>query len=263
VWNDPAAPWADFPLVVCRSPWDYHHDAAAFFAWIDRVAVTSTLVNARDLLLWNAHKGYLRDLEARGLAVVPTAWCPRGAPARLEALLAERGWTDAVVKPAVSAGAHDTLRVGSHNVSEGAALLARLVARGDALVQPYLASVEGPGERSLVYLGGAFSHAIRKHALLAPGAVNREAQAVGVPSLDPSPAERAFAERVLAVAAEATGATLAYARVDIAPGPDGAPVLMELEALEPCLFLRQGGAHARFADVLAERAAAVAAGGGR
>jgi len=262
VWNDPDARWSEFPLVVVRSPWDYHQHASAFLAWLYRVAAASALVNPYPLLKWNSHKGYLRDLDARGVAMVPTAWCALGEPVDLDAILEERGWTDAVVKPAVSAGANDTLRVGSHNRVAGAELLAHLVRRGDAMVQPYLASVEGHGERSLVYLDGVFSHALRKHALLAPGAVEPQAQAVGVPRVDASPAERAFAEQVLAAAAAASGAPAAYARVDIAPSPtgDGAPLLMELEALEPCLFLRLGEAHERFADVLAARARAVPAG---
>jgi hypothetical protein len=262
VWNDPAVAWDDYPLVVCRSPWDYHRHAPAFLAWIDRVAAKSAMVNAPAILKWNAHKGYLRDLEARGVAMVPTAWCPLGEPADLVAILEQRGWRDAVVKPAVSAGANDTLRVRVEEpsrIQQGAALLASLVRRGDALVQPYLATVEGHGERSLLHFDGVFSHAVRKHALLAPGAVDPLAQGEGVPRVDASDAELAFASRVLAAAADATGVAPAYARVDVAPAPDGGPLLMELEVLEPCLFLRAGAAHDRFADVLAAAARALPA----
>ncbi len=256
VWNDPRVAWGGYALVVVRSPWDYHHHAADFAAWIDRVSAAAPIVNPPALLRWNLHKGYLRDLEARGVRTVPTAWIARGEGTDLAALLEARGWTDAVVKPALSAGAENTLRVGSHDrarMEQGSALLASIVAGGDAMVQPYLPSVEEYGERSLLHFDGVLSHAIRKHPLLAPGAIDRLQQGEGVPRVDVSDAERRFASRVLEATRDATGHVPAYARVDVAVDRDGAPLLMELEALEPCLFLRAGSAHERFADVLAAR----------
>jgi glutathione synthase/RimK-type ligase-like ATP-grasp enzyme len=207
-------------------------------------------VNPPEVVAWNTHKGYLRDLEALGVAVVPTVWCSRGEPADLDALLGARGWDVAVVKPAVSAGARDTLRVTAETRRAGRELLARIVAARDAMIQPYLASVEGHGERSLLFAGEAFSHAVRKHALLAPGAIDPELQTEGVPPVVPTPEELAFAHRALAAAKRATGASLTYARVDIAPGPAG-PVLMELEVTEPSLFFgADPGAADRFSTAI-------------
>jgi hypothetical protein len=252
LWDDPDAAWEAFDLVVVRSPWDYFRRAPQFLAWVDSVAAKTRLVNPPELIRWNAHKGYVRDLESRGVRGVPTVWCARGEPADLGAILEARGWTTAVVKPAVSAGAEDTMRVEPGTRDAAAALLRTIVARGDALVQPYVDTVEDYGERSLLYFDGAFSHAIRKHALLAPGAVSPEAQGEGVPSVPAGPEERAFAESALAAARAATGRDPVYARVDIARTPDGLPLLMELEVIEPCLFLRSSpGATERFATVLA------------
>jgi len=266
LWDDAAVAWDAFPLVVLRNPWDYHRRAAEFAAWIDRVARVSSLVNARALLEWNAHKGYLRDLEARGIRSAPTVWVAKGSHVDLDAILDGNGWIDAVVKPAVSAGAENTVRVRGARRSEARALLATLAQRGEVLVQPYLPSVESYGERSLLFFEDAsgapsFSHAIRKHALLAPGAVDRHAQGERVPRVEPSPAELAFAGRVLAEATRATGCVPAYARVDLARDEGGDPLLMELEVLEPSLFLRVGGAYARFASTLARRAFALARAG--
>ena len=250
VWYDPGVAWGSFALVVIRNTWDYHEQREAFLAWIARAARLTTIVNPPKVIAWNTHKGYLRDLESRGIAVVPTAWCPQGEPADLDALLESREWPVAVVKPAVSAGAHDTMRVTKENRAAARELLARIVARCDAMIQPYLAAVEGHGERSLLFAGEGFSHSIRKHALLAPGAVAPADQDKGIPSVEASPEEIAFAARVVAAAKSATGETFAYARVDIAPGPNG-PLLMELEVTEPSLFLRSDpAAPARFADVL-------------
>jgi glutathione synthase/RimK-type ligase-like ATP-grasp enzyme len=250
VWDDPAVPWESFDVVVIRCTWDYCDRRDAFLAWTSRVAARTRLVNPPGVVAWNTHKGYLRDLEALGVAVVPTIWCARGEPVDLDALLDARGWGVAVVKPAVSAGARDTLRVTPDTRGAGRELLARIVATGDAMIQPYLVSVEGHGERSLLFAGDTFSHAIRKHALLAPGAIDPEVQGEGVPRVAPTPEELAFAHRVLAAAKRATGASLTYARVDIAPGPAG-PVLMELEVTEPSLFFgADPGAADRFSTAI-------------
>jgi glutathione synthase/RimK-type ligase-like ATP-grasp enzyme len=254
VWNDPSVRWESFDLVVIRSTWDYFDHYEAFLAWTARVAKGTRLVNPPAVIAWNTHKGYLRDLEARGIPVVPTLWCGRGQSAALDALLEARAWDVAVVKPAVSAGARNTLRVTRENLPEGRALLATILATGDAMIQPYLPSVEGHGERSLLFAGDSFSHAIRKHALLAPGAIDPEAQVEGVPRVQPSPQELEFARRVLAAAKEATRCNFTYARVDIAPGPTGL-VLMELEVTEPSLFFGvDPEAPARFAQAVLDSA---------
>ncbi len=254
-WDDETVDWGSFTLVVVRNTWDYHRRATEMLAWVDRASRASRLVNPPAILRWNAHKGYLRDLEARGVGIVPTAWCARGEPADLDAVLASRGWTRAVVKPAVSGGAENSMRVDDATRAAARALFARIVAGGDAMVQPYLASVETYGERSLVFLGGAYSHAIRKHALLAPGAVDRRRQDEGIPRVEPTPTELDFARRALDAARAITGEDPLYARVDVAPSDEGAPLLMELELLEPSLFFRDGpGSLERFADLLARRA---------
>jgi hypothetical protein len=256
VWDDPRVAWGSFTLIAIRNTWDYHDRRDAFLAWVERASRLAPMVNPPHVLAWNTHKGYLRELEARGVDIAPTVWCPRGEAADLDAILDGREWGVAVVKPAISAGARDTMRVTTANRAEGRALLATILARCDAMIQPYLPSVEAHGERSLLFAGDAFSHAIRKHALLAPGAVNPEAQGDGVPNVGASADELAFAARVLSAAESATGAHFAYARVDIAHGAKG-PLLMELELTEPSLFLRSDPAAAdRFATALLAAASA-------
>ena len=109
IWDDPDVDWAGFPLVAVRSTWDYTTQRAAFLAWAERVAAVTTLANPLPVLRWNSHKGYLRDLAAAGVPVVPTVWASEVID--LAAVLDERGWSRAVVKPAVSAGGRDTVIV--------------------------------------------------------------------------------------------------------------------------------------------------------
>ncbi|MDQ3146525.1 MAG: hypothetical protein M3R01_06260, partial [Actinomycetota bacterium] len=167
VWDDPAVGWGSFDLVVVRSTWDYAWRRDEFLAWAEGVAAVVTLSNPAPVLRWNTDKHYLRDLEAAGVAVVPTCFVEPGA----EAALPPTG--EYVVKPVVSAGAKDTVRYGEGpaEVERARALLGRLADSGrSAMVQPYLHAVDEAGETALIFLGGAYSHAIRKGPILAPGA---------------------------------------------------------------------------------------------
>jgi glutathione synthase/RimK-type ligase-like ATP-grasp enzyme len=232
-WDDPAADWSAARLTVLRSTWDYPHRPAAFLRWVDAVAAVSALWNPPAAVRWNAHKRYLLDLEARGVPVAPTALLRRGSRRMLRSLLAERGWETAVIKPAVSASSFRTMRVGAGDVDAGEEHLRALLAERDVLVQRYLPSVEGHGERALVWIDGALTHAVRKRPRFAGQHESVSAEAVPI-----APAEEELARRALA----AVDAPVLYARVDMAPGPAGEPVVMELELIEPSLFFPQSAA---------------------
>ena len=246
-WDDPSVDWAGFDLVLVRSVWDYVHRREEFLAWAERTAALTALVNPPAHLRWSSDKRYLADLAASGVPVVPTAFAGPG-----EAM----DWPEAdeiVVKPAVSAGSIDTAKYGRDDRAAAEAHVARLHAEGRvAMAQPYLAAVEGErGETALVFLEGTFSHACRKGPMLVPGLAivgglfveedMRETTATG--------AERGVADTALAAI---PGGPSLYARVDVVPDDSGAPVVLELELVEPSLFLA-------FAEGAAERVAAVVA----
>jgi glutathione synthase/RimK-type ligase-like ATP-grasp enzyme len=221
-WDDPEADWdAPVPTVV-RSTWNYALDRDAFLAWAARAARGAPLWNPPDILVANTHKRYLLDLAARGVPVVPTVFVERGEPPRV----ASRGWTRVVVKPAVGAG---SLGARAFDAKDPAAEVhaEALAARGELLIQPYLDSVHDYGERSLVWIDGELSHAVRKSPRFAgdgeqvtgPLPIAEDERAVALDALGP------IADRIL------------YGRVDIARDAGGAPVLMELELTEPSLFL--------------------------
>jgi len=247
VWDDPEIDWGAFRLVVLRNPWDYHHRVAEFLAWAERVAATTELANPLPALRWNLDKRYLVELAASGAPVVPTVRLARGSAIDLAALAAERRWGDLVVKPAVSADSWETHHVGS-DVAAGQRVVDRLLPKRDLLVQPFLRSVEQYGERCLVFLDGAFSHAVRKNALTHGG--RWAGLPEGVP-VEATPEERGVAERVLAAAGFRD---LLYARVDLVRDPLGTPLLLELELAEPTLFLADAPAGlARLVGAIAAR----------
>ena len=241
-WDDPAVDWSAFRLCVIRATWDYHLRLPEFLAWAERVAAQTALWNPLDLVRWNTHKSYLRDLERQGVAIVPTVWAPRGTGLDLAALLAERGWTEAVVKPAVSASAYATRLVTSETIAQGQTHLDALLAERDMMIQPFLASVTTTGERSLVYFDGALSHTILRSPALGK-------DTTADTGLIPNDAEEAaFAGHVMQTFNRET----LYARVDIAHDDAGDLRLMELELVEPWLGLELApDAATRFAAAIA------------
>lgn len=246
VWDDPAVDWAAYDLAVLRSPWDYAPRRDEFTAWASRVP---SLVNAAAVVAWNTDKRYLATLAAAGVPIVPTTW------------IDEPGWTppergEWVIKPAISSGSRDTGRYDMATRADrdhAQEHLRRLTDAGRvAMAQPYLGAVDTHGETALIFFDGVFSHAIRKGPML--DGPDRGMASLYKPEVitprAPSPEELTAAARVL----EAIPADLpapAYARVDLIPGPDGAPLLVELELTEPSLFLGHApGAAERFAAVL-------------
>ncbi len=249
VWSDPTVRWRDFALIVVRSTWDYFFRAEAFFAWLDRMEREGAKVwNPVPVLRWNAHKGYLLELEARGVPIAPTVLLRPGA-ILLDAVRA-RGWEDVVVKPAISGAGRLTQRFSAEAFAdEGQRHLEAVFAEGEALVQPFLPSLGTRGERSWVYIDGALTHVVsRAPTLGAEGGALPDG--VAAPEDE---AERALAEKVMA----ALPGPLLYARVDVATGLRGEPVLQEAELIEPRLFFRQGGPSAadRMAEAIARRVA--------
>jgi glutathione synthase/RimK-type ligase-like ATP-grasp enzyme len=243
VWDDAAVDWSSYDLVVIRSTWDYVPRRDDFAAW---AASVPRLANPADVVDWNTEKVYLRDLAGAGVPVVPTRWLEPG-----DAVPDLVAGGEVVVKPAVSAGAKDTARYGAADARRAAEHAARLLADGRrVMVQPYLAAVDEVGETAVMHVGGAYSHSIRKGALLRAGD-GGEVEGLYRPEeitvRQPSAAERDLAEQALAHV-PGGAERLLYARVDLLPGPDGDPVVIEVELTEPSLFL---GAVPAAADTLA------------
>ncbi len=239
VWSDPSIDWSTFDAALLRSTWDYFHRLTEFLAWLEWISARCRLYNTPAIVRWNCDKRYLRDLEQRGLQTIPTAWREPGEPLDLARVVRDTGWSKLVVKPAVSGGAFATLLVDDDDDSRGSAEmeLASVTRERAFLVQPFLPAVVD-GEASLFYFGGRLSHAVVKRPV--PGEFRVQEMFGGVASLhEPSPAERALAEHALAASAEATGTDLLYARIDLLAGDDGAPRLIEVEAIEPFLFFAQ------------------------
>lgn len=249
VWDDPDVDWSAATTVL-RSTWDYTLRRAEFLRWVGEVPV---LHNPAAVVRWNSDKLYLRELALAGLPVTPTTAVAPGDRPRFPD-------QEFVLKPSVGAGSRGA---GRFRPTATAAAERHVAALHDAgrtvLVQPYLDGVDEAGETALIYVDGAFSHAIRKGPMLAGDTDHDVAETSGlfleenITSRRPSAAELAVGDRVLAFLAQRFGGAPLYARVDLLPGPSG-PVVIEVELTEPSLFLGYAdGAADRLAAAIATR----------
>lgn len=249
-WDDPEVPWSGFDLAVVRSAWDYHLRHAEFLDWAGVTAAQVRLRNGPAVLRWNTDKAYLLHFASAGVPIVPTTVIRPGDPIQMPT-------GEIVVKPTVSAGSLDTARY--PDALRDAALdhIRRITDDGrDALVQPYQASVDSRGETALLFIGGEYSHAANKGALLPPDGVSGVADGglyarEVITPVQPSAGEREVAEQVMD-AAPFDRDELLYARVDILHSESDGPLLLEFELAEPSLFLSHAPASAteRFARAI-------------
>lgn len=225
-------------LVMPSLAWGYHARQSEWFAQLDALEAGGVrVVNPPAVLRWNSTKTYLVELAGKGAPVVPTRTHDALTQDDVQAAFDAFGVDEVVVKPQVSGGSHETIRVKRHGGSlEGGPT-------GPALIQPFLPAVGEEGELSLFFFDGRFSHAVTKVAV--DGDFRVQPQFGGrVSEIAPEREALRAAEMVL----EAAGPALTYARVDLIRGLDHTPQLMELEVIEPDLFLEhahdQGAAFA-------------------
>ncbi|MFF9332633.1 ATP-grasp domain-containing protein [Streptomyces albogriseolus] len=232
VWDDAGVDWARFDLAVIRSTWDYSWRAAEFTAWAERCGALTRLANPADVVRWNTDKRYLADLAAAGAPVVETRYVAPGDAVELPC------GHEFVVKPASGAGARFAARYTPDEHDTAVRHVRRLHDDGfTAMVQPYVRAIDSGGERALQFFGGTLLHASRKGPVLAPGTPydQRKTAHPGLTDWTPTADELAVAQASLAAVPGAP--ELLYARVDLVDGDDGRPRVMELELVEPNLFL--------------------------
>jgi hypothetical protein len=253
VWDNPDIDWSRFRLVVLRSTWDYSLRLPDFLSWLDRTARVTRVVNPPPVVRWNLDKHYLGELRRAGAAIVPTNFVEPGddAARSIAQFLHEETAAEVVIKPVVGSGARDAQRHARSDVAAMTAHVARLLAeQRSVLMQPYLDRVDEHGETALVYFKDEFSHAFRKGPLLQRGSGASEALFAKEEITPRTPAadELALGTRVLGVL---PFGPLAYARIDLIRGKDGAPCVLELELAEPSMYFACGeGSAGRFAKLL-------------
>jgi hypothetical protein len=252
IWDDPEVDWSSYDAVVVRSCWDYTGRREEFLAWARSVP---TLHNPAPVIEWNTDKVYLREFAADGTPIIDTCWNVRAG----DDIGDHDEW---VCKPSVSVGSQDTARWTSRE--EVYAHSAELIATGrTSMVQPYIQSVDTHGETAMIFLGGTFSHAIRKGQLLHKGEGVRQDRhdRESITPRAPTAAQHEIAAESLASVARILDldAPLLYARVDLVTAADGSLLVIELELTEPSLFIaHSAGSADRLVRALEGQAGAAA-----
>lgn len=228
-WRDKTVDWNAFEIVVVRTPWDYQNDPDAFLEVLRKIdASNARLENPLSIIEWNLDKRYLRDLETKGVSIVPTIWG--------EGEVTEKGFSEwqtlfdsdeMIVKPTVSATAQDTYRL-----REFDAELAAVFAKRSFLVQPFVNAIVDEGEFSLFYFSGEYSHTILKSPKHGDFRVQEEHGGL-ISAVVPETKLLETADSILGLLSQ-----MLYARVDLVRGAANDFMLMELELIEPALYFR-------------------------
>lgn len=246
--------WSRFATAVIRTTWDYHLRFEQFQDWLTRAESMTRVLNEPGLIRWNWNKGYLIDLADKGVPIVPTLLWSVGQKAfrsagdisligrvmpglcgKGSASCNEGGDLDrterVVIKPTIGSTAFGSGHFGREQVDQANAHLSRLLKKGDALIQPFMGSIQTEGELSLVYFDGAYSHAVLKTP---PEGEYRSQSEFGGTYKAVEPNTNAV--EVAELALKALDTTPVFARVDMVLD-EGFYKLMELELIEPELFI--------------------------
>jgi glutathione synthase/RimK-type ligase-like ATP-grasp enzyme len=237
-WDDPKVDWSQCQVGVVRSTWDYHTKYAKFEEWLKQPHLQNRLFNQPELMSWNTRKTYLRELQQHGVDIVPTSWLEKNSThEQITQFLSKARWQNAVMKPTIGLATAGVSKI-DLKAPDAVNKIAELVN------QPYMQEVERSGERALMFFDGKYSHAAKKSAFQHMAAAGD----AGEQAIQPDPDEIAFGYHVL----QALGKSTLYARVDVVRDTaTDQPVLMELELVEPSLFLQfHDEAPKRFADAI-------------
>ncbi|MGH8221609.1 MAG: ATP-grasp domain-containing protein [Woeseiaceae bacterium] len=249
-WRRAGVSWDDYDAVYIAAPWDYPEDPQAFLRVLEAVDRSrAVLVNDLVLVRWSLAKTYLRDLESRGAAIVPSTWFDRLDDTALDALLRRYARRALIIKPVVSTNATDTFLL-EPPVAAGLRhrLLAAFASRA-CVVQPFIDNIRKEGEYSLFYFGRTYSHAIRKLPRAGDFRVQEEHGAAILP-VEADADMRTAGDRILRL----VDPEPVYCRCDFVRDGDGRCLLMELELIEPSMYLRMHPqAPRRFAEAFDAR----------
>ncbi len=243
-WRKPGIDWDHYDAVYICTPWDYPQHADEFIEVLETIERSSArLVNALPLVHWSLGKTYLRDLEKRGAEIMPSIWYDDVDATDIP------GWFDTfstdtvVIKPVVGGNAVDTYVLANPVGKDVLAMLTETFAGRPFFVQPFIETIQTEGEYSLFFFSGSYSHAIVKKPKAGDFRVQEE-HGADIQSIEPPPNLIATAHRLL----ELVEPQPVYVRADFVRGGDNRFLLMELELIEPSLYLRtDANAASRFA----------------
>lgn len=248
-WRQKEVSWSEFNVVVVRSTWDYWDDIPAFLETLRQIDSVTRLANPLDIIHWNLQKTYMLDLEGKGIGIVPTTWPDSVRTGSFPGFFPELGTDELVIKPVVGANGQDAYRVSAGDDLQRLERVCDRFRKKRGMVQTFMPTILTEGEYSLFYFNGTFSHAIVK---IPRGSEFRSQEEHGSEIRPVTPEEKLLVrgKQVL----ETLSAVPLYARVDFVRDDSRDFVVMELELIEPSMYLRTDpGAPGRFARAIDDR----------
>jgi hypothetical protein len=246
LWDADDVRWEEFDTIIMRSCWEYHLRPQAFSAWIEMAAQKGLpLWNPPRVIHWNMDKVHLKSLAEAGVNVSPAVWLEQGSAVDLEAVLTEHHWTQAVIKPTISMTAFQTWITTPAQAGPDQAAVEEILKRSGVMVQEFVEEVRTRGEWSFIFFWKTYSHAVLKRAKQGDFRVQNDFGGY-LEKAAPSPSLVEQAQEIV----DSVDEPLLYARVD-GIDVDGTLVLMELELIDPVLFLSEAPhAPQRFAEAI-------------
>lgn len=230
-WEDKRIDWKQFDCIIFRSCWNYYANYPAFIDWLSLMErMNLVILNPPNVIAWNSHKTYLKELHERGVSTIPTLWISQSEKPILADLAGEMHWTDIIIKPCVGADAHDIFLVKKDGHKAAQKKLEKLTTKTDCLMQPLMPEVMTEGEYSFVFISGKYSHTVLKTPKKGEFRSNYQFGAKET-VIQPSASLLEQVTNIVKVAPP----HLLYARVD-GINQNGLFILMELELFEPHLY---------------------------
>jgi len=249
VWNDKTVPWSQFDLVVLRSCWDYHHKPDEFRQFIlelehERIP----LFNPAAVVKWNMDKHYLRDLSETGFRIAPTVWLEKNKSVNLREFMIASHVEKAVIKPTIGAEGDGTWLTTLDTADDDQSRFESALQQNDLMLQQFVGSVCELREWSLVFFNGKYSHSVLKK----PKGSDFKIHGGSFESITPSPLFLSEAQSVIHCVPPCL-----YGRVDLVGDPGSQTMIMELELIEPLLYLGTNErASENFSNAIADSLAA-------
>jgi len=248
-WRQTEIPWSTFDAVIIRSTWDYWDDVPGFLVVLEQIDQETQLANSLETARWNLEKTYLADLERKGIGIVPTVWPAGVSPDSFQLFPGQLDSDDMVIKPVIGANGDRAFRVSPADPVQRLEMISNCFSDRRAMVQKFMSFILTEGEFSLFFFEGEFSHAILK----TPSDLEfrcQEEHGGNIQSIVPEPLLLERAQQAL----DALDETLLYARVDFVRDDNNDFLVMELELIEPSMYLRtHPDAPMRFARAIDER----------
>jgi glutathione synthase/RimK-type ligase-like ATP-grasp enzyme len=232
VWSDPKVDWKKYSLLLIKSPWDYFDRYTEFLTWCHSVQELGIpTLNSMETILWNSDKWYLKEIQQKGFPIVPTHYLRKQEPFDLGNFFTDFDTDKLIIKPTVSGGSKNTLKLQKESWREKQEMIAALLNQEDFMVQPFVEEVAKTGEYSYIFFNREFSHAVLKSPKKGEFRVQHFFGGT-IHQVSPTPDQLEYLQKLVDTFANDT----LYARVD-GVWTEGVFYLMELELIEPYLFL--------------------------